>query len=109
MSPPDPSMRGADLPCSEEPDVPSAAFVRELVTVLEDNGCAEMFGIDTKADIAWLENTKQGASYTFPNNDDAGADAAGFIPVAFAFEKDEPKFIVHGRCSSQEHRHTRPA
>jgi hypothetical protein len=45
------------------------------------------------------------ASVVVPSNDDA-YDQGKFIPVAFTFDEEEPKFKTHGKCSKGQHKHT---
>jgi hypothetical protein len=69
------------------------------------NRCDGLFGIDTLAKGAWSEMKIGDASVVVPSDDRDGYDQDKFIPVAFAFDKEKPKFRVHGR-SGTDHKHT---
>lgn len=45
------------------------------------------------------------ASVVVFSDSDKDCPQDGFIPVAFAFKEDEPKFQVHGKCK-KDHKHT---
>jgi hypothetical protein len=45
------------------------------------------------------------ASVVVPSNDSETYNQDKFIPVAFAFDEEKPKFKVHGRCGIDQ-RHT---
>jgi hypothetical protein len=83
------------------------AFLFKLCSVLALNKVDGLFGVDTIADRAWTEMSIGGANVVVPSNDSDG-DGYGqdkFIPVAFTFEKGDPKFKVHGRCG-EDHKHS---
>lgn len=44
------------------------------------------------------------ASVVVPSNDSNGYGQDKFISVAFTFDKENPKFTVHGRCK-RDHEH----
>lgn len=85
--------------------VPTAAFCSEFLSVLAENGCEGLFGIDTMAKGAWSEMKIGDASVVVSSNDSDGYDQDRFIPVAFAFDEEKPKFRVHGKCGT-DHKHT---
>ncbi len=64
-----------------------------------------MFGIDTVAKTPWSEMKIGDASVVVPSNDSDGYDQDKFIPVAFEFDEETPKFKVHGRCG-KDHKHS---
>lgn len=85
---------------------PAPAFVSDFVSVLALNGCKGLFGIDTIARDAWTEMSVGDASVVVPSNDSDGYDHDKFIPVAFAFDEENAKFKVHGKCGKGGNRHT---
>jgi len=84
---------------------PTPAFLLDFLAVLSMNGCDGLFGIDTIAKGPWSEINIGDASVVVPSNDNDGYDQHKFIPVAFAFDEEKPKFRVHGRCKI-DHKHT---
>ncbi|KAM3463499.1 hypothetical protein MY5147_009653 [Beauveria neobassiana] len=84
---------------------PPAAFLAEFISVLASNECSGVFGIDTIAKNAWAEIKVGDASVVVPSNESTSYDEDKFIPVAFAFGDDDPKFKVHGKCG-KDHKHT---
>ncbi|KFY95010.1 hypothetical protein V498_03582 [Pseudogymnoascus sp. VKM F-4517 (FW-2822)] len=88
-------------------DVPmqTPAFIEEFLSVLASNGCDGLFGIDTIAKDAWSEMKIGDANVVVPSNSGNDYDDEKFIPVAFTFEKEKPRFTVHGRCGSN-HKHS---
>ncbi|EJP61249.1 3-hydroxybutyryl-CoA dehydratase [Beauveria bassiana ARSEF 2860] len=84
---------------------PPAAFLAEFISVLASNECSGVFGIDTMAKNAWAEIKVGDASVVVPSNESTSYDEDKFIPVAFAFGDDDPKFKVHGKCG-KDHKHT---
>ncbi|XWW98376.1 hypothetical protein V2A60_006376 [Cordyceps javanica] len=88
---------------------PAAAFLAEFVSVLVSNGCSDIFGIDTIAKNAWSEIKIGDASVVVPSNDSTGYDDDKFIPVAFAFGEEDPKFRVHGKCKSNHKHASKPS
>lgn len=81
------------------------AFLLDFLSVLASNGCDGLFGIDTIAKASWAEMKIGDASVVVPSNDTDAYDSNQFIPVAFAFNEQKPKFTVHGRCRI-DHKHT---
>ncbi|KDR79793.1 hypothetical protein GALMADRAFT_61902 [Galerina marginata CBS 339.88] len=98
-------MEFAVVPAANATPVLTPAFLFDFLSVLATSGCDGLFGIDTIAKNAWAEMTIGNASVVVPSNGSDTFDGDKFIPVAFAFSEDEPKFKVHGRCGSN-HRHT---
>ncbi|KAF3310518.1 hypothetical protein TWF173_009405 [Orbilia oligospora] len=98
-------MEFAVVPAGTAAPTPEPAFVSEFLSVLASNGCDGLFGIDIKAEDAWTEITIGDASVVVGSNQSEGYDKDKFIPVTLAFDKEEPKFVVHGRCNIT-HRHT---
>lgn len=89
---------------------PTSAFILDFLSVLTSNGCDGLFGIDTIAKDAWCETSIGEAGVVVPSNESDGYDQDKFIPVAFAFDKEKPKFRVHGKCGKGEHKHpSKPA
>ncbi|XDG01789.1 hypothetical protein ABKA04_001404 [Annulohypoxylon sp. FPYF3050] len=84
---------------------PSAEFVQEFLSTLSNNKCENLFGIDTLAANSWSELKIGDASVVVPSNDEGTYDQDKFIPVAFAFDEEKPKFKVHGKCG-KDHKHT---
>ena len=84
---------------------PTPAFLLDFLSVLALNGCDGLFGIDTLAKGPWSEMKIGDASVVVPSNDSVAYDQDKFIPVAFAFDEEKPKFRVHGRCGT-DHKHT---
>jgi hypothetical protein len=84
---------------------PTLAFLLDFLSVLASNGCDSLFGIDTIAKGAWSEMKIGDASVVVSSNDSDGYDQDKFIPVAFAFDEEKPKFRVHGKCG-KDHKHT---
>jgi hypothetical protein len=41
-----------------------------------------------------------------PSSDSDGYDQDKFIPVAFTFGKENPKFKVYRKCGKDEHEHS---
>lgn len=72
------------------------------------NGCDGLFGIDTIAKVAWSEMSIGDASVVVPSNNSDGYNQDNFIPVAFVFDEEKPRFRVHGRCK-KDHEHTKPS
>lgn len=85
--------------------MPSAEFTQEFLSVLANNGCEGLFGIDTLAKNNWSEMKVGDASVVVASNDTETYNQDKFIPVAFAFDKEKPKFKVHGRCG-KDHKHS---
>ena len=83
----------------------SAEFIKDFIAVLAANNVEGLFGIDSLAKDAWSEMKIGDASVVVPSNDSDDYNKDKFIPVAFAFDDDKPKYQVHGRCGSN-HRHT---
>jgi hypothetical protein len=77
----------------------------DFLSVLALNGCDGLFGIDTIAKSAWAEMKVGDASVVVPINDGDSHDQGKFVPVAFAFDEEKPKFRVHGKCG-KNHKHT---
>ncbi|KFX94723.1 hypothetical protein V490_04216 [Pseudogymnoascus sp. VKM F-3557] len=92
------------LPSQADAHAPTPAFVKEFLSVLASNGCDNLFGIDTIAKDSWSEMKIGDSSVVVPSNG-SNDDDENFIPVAFSFEREEPKFKVHGRCK-KTHTHT---
>ena len=80
-------------------------FLADFLSVLASNGCDNLFGIDTIAKGAWSEIKIGDASVVVPSNESDGQDQDKFIPVAFAFDEEKPKIMVHGKCK-KEHAHS---
>jgi len=87
---------------------PSPSFLLDFYTVLSSNGCDGLFGIDTIAQKGWSEMKIGDASVVVPSNDGNNGNDYNqdkFIPVAFMFDEEEPKFRVHGKCK-KDHNHS---
>ena len=84
--------------------VPTPSFLSDFLSILTQNGVEGMFGIDTMASGAWSEMSIGDASVVVPSNEDDDCDRVDFIPVAFAFDEEKPKFRVHGKCTEKSHR-----
>lgn len=82
------------------------SFLSDFLDVLESNKCAGLFGIDTIAKSAWIEMSMGNASVVVPSNASDSFDYDKFIPVAFTFDEENPKFKVHGKCGKGEHKHS---
>ena len=85
---------------------PSSGFLSDLISVLTLNGCDGLFGVDSLATADWTEMKVGDASVVVPSNDSDDYDKDEFIPVAFAFDEEQPKFKVHGKCGRGWHEHT---
>jgi hypothetical protein len=79
--------------------------VQEFLSVLANNGCEGLFGIDTLAKNNWSEMKIGDASVVVPSNDSETYSQDKFIPVAFAFDKEKPEFKIHGKCG-KDHKHS---
>jgi hypothetical protein len=77
-----------------------------FLSVLALNKCNGLFGIDTNAKGAWTEVSIGNASVVMPSNDSNSYDQDKFIPVAFMFDKENPKFKAHGKCGKGGHKHS---
>lgn len=85
---------------------PTPAFLFDFLSVLALNGCDGLFGIDTLTKGARSEMSIGHASVMVPSNVSDGYDKVKFIPVAFAFDQEMPKFTAHGKCGQAQHKHT---
>lgn len=97
---------GQVLPMEAVMSVPVDAFVLELLSVLTLNRLGGLFGIDTIAKSAWTEMSIGDASVVVPSNASDSYDHDKFIPVAFTFDEENPKFKIHGKYGKGEHKHS---
>lgn len=102
-------MEFAVIPAATATPAPTPAFLLDFLSVLASNGCDGLFGIDTIAKGAWSEMKIGDASVVVPSNDSDSYDQDKFIPVAFAFDEEKPKFRVHGKCGKDHKHSSKPA
>jgi hypothetical protein len=95
-------MEFAVVPATAVTPVPTLSFLSDLLSILTSNGLEGLFGIDTVAEGAWSEMSIGQASVVVPSSERDGYDQDKFVPVAFAFDKEEPKFRVHGKCETDQ-------
>ncbi|QDS71792.1 hypothetical protein FKW77_009411 [Venturia effusa] len=88
------------------PPTPPMDFVKELLNWLDSNGCQDLFGLATRAKYNWTEITIGDSSVVVPSKDNDAQNVPDFIATAFAFDKSNPYFIVHGKCK-KDHSHDR--
>lgn len=98
-------MEFAVVPAATNTPTPTPAFLLDFLSVLALNRCDGLFGIDTIAKSAWAEMKIGDASVVVPINNGDSHDQGKFVPVAFAFDEEKPKFRVHGKCG-KNHKHT---
>ncbi|KAL2060465.1 hypothetical protein VTL71DRAFT_9496 [Oculimacula yallundae] len=102
-------MELAVVPAATATSTPSPSFLLDFYAVLSSTGCNGLFGIDTIAEKDWSEMKIGEASVVVPNNNDGNHfDKDMFIPVAFRFDKEEPKFKVHGKCKKDHDHSSKP-
>jgi len=101
-------MEYAAVPAGAVTSVPKDAFLSEFVSILKSNECDSLFGIDTLAKNDWSEMTIGDASVVVPTSNSDSYNREKFIPVAFAFDKENPKFRVHGRCQKDQKHSSKP-
>lgn len=87
---------------------PSPSFLLDFYAVLSSNGCDGLFGIDTIAKKGWSEMKIGDASVVVPSNDGNDYDQDKYIPVAFTYDEEEPKFRVHGKCKKDHDHSSKP-
>ncbi|KAM0256275.1 hypothetical protein ACHAPA_012225 [Fusarium lateritium] len=94
------------LPNGAVAPMPSEAFLADLTTVLAENYCEGLLGLDTIGKHDWVEASIGQASVVVPSNGNQ-SNAKDFIDVSFAFDPDRSGFKVHGRCNWGNHTHSR--
>ncbi|KAF9769958.1 hypothetical protein IL306_012538 [Fusarium sp. DS 682] len=86
----------------------SAEFIKDFIAVLASNNVEGLFDIDTLGKDAWTEMTIGDASVAVPSNGSSVYDKDRFIPIAFAFDEDNPQYRVHCRCGSNRKHSSKP-
>ncbi|KAJ7758527.1 hypothetical protein DFH07DRAFT_1060391 [Mycena maculata] len=83
---------------------PTEEFIKELVGLLSNAGCDNIFGLDSVCAHDWVEMSIGDASVVIPCVSRLG-NGEDYFPVSYIFDPADTKARVHGGCK-KTHKHT---